>query len=105
MKLIKHFQNGAKEDVKMGKKKSKLRFGKWYPFNPFPLPIGTSLLNYVFTAEVYDKLPKNAISEILTVKGFKHPSFCRTNKFGEIKFVEFMCIYPLKELKNGQINK
>jgi hypothetical protein len=68
------------------------KFGKWYPFNPFPLPKGTKLLHYVFTKEIHDKLPLECIKDTLDRKGFCLPCFVRTNEIGKDKFIEYLTI-------------
>jgi len=67
-------------------------FGKWYPFNPFPLPKGTNLLHYVFAKSIYDKLPLDCIKDTLDRKGFHLPIFCRINRIGGDKFIEYLTI-------------
>jgi len=69
-------------------------FGKWHPFNPFPLPIGTPLLNYVFRKKEHDEIPIEWIKRTLDEKGFRHPIFYRTNNISKEKYIEYMCIYP-----------
>jgi len=69
-----------------------IKFGKWYPCNPFPLPKGTKLLHYVFSKTIHDKLPIECIKDTLDRQGFTLPIFYRTNKFGKMKFIEYLTI-------------
>ena len=70
----------------------KTKFGRWFPFNPFPMSMGTSLLNYVFDKKQFDAMPIECIKDALDRTGFDHPTFYRINKIFGIDYIEFMCI-------------